>query len=158
VIPGLTTLIATFSKVGLSGILGFFQKRQAMKEAELNHRHEIELMRETASIQKDLGAMRLEEVQHQSEAQVLTAAMQAEGVEGAARQRAYTAEGKDVRQWVRDLRGATRPGITWLLGLAIVYLAYTGVAGLVPVIIAAFETAIGFWFGSKLVEQAKGKR
>jgi len=157
-IPGLITLGTAFAKMGVSGILDFFQKRQAMKEAEQSHRHELELMDKSAQIQKELGAMRLEEVQHQSEAQVLTAAMQAQGVAGAARQLAYTAEGKDVRQWVRDLRGATRPGITWLLGLAIVYLAYTGVAGLVPVIIAAFETAIGFWFGSKLVEQAKGKR
>lgn len=156
--PGLLTVGSALGKALFSGVQGYFQRRQEMKQAEQDHRFELERLEKTAQLQKELGSIRLEETQTESEAQVLTAAIQAEAEEGVARQKAYIAEGKGVSQWVNNLRGATRPGLTWLLVAAVVAMAAWEPdtrKDLIPVIVAGSEVALGFWFGGRFLKNGK---
>lgn len=159
--PGLLTIASALGKASLGGLMDFFKNRQRMKQEQQDHKFELERMEKTAQLQKELGSIRLEETQAQGEAQVLTAAIQAEAAEGVQRQKAYTAEGKGVSQWVNNLRAATRPGLTWLLVGAVVVMAAfepeTRTA-LLPVIVAGGETVLGFWFGGRLVDRMNGKK
>lgn len=159
--PGLLAAITAFGKVGFSGLLAFFQKRQAMKQAEQDHRFELEMLDKQAEVQQRLGAMRLEETQTESEARIIGAAIAAEGAEAVQRQKAYVAEGKGVSTWVLNLRAATRPGITWLLSGALVYVVLRMPSAqdlMLPVLMAGVELTWGFWFGSKITDQLNGKR
>lgn len=167
-VPGLFSIGTMFGKLAVAGISHFVQKRQAMKEAEQEHRHEMERLDRAARLEKELGSIRLEETQAEGEAQVFTAAVQADAAEAAEIQKTWRQELKQASQWVVDFTAATRPGLTWAFTLALFYFVYDAMSVLrdtkpellieiaelsAKALIVGAETAFGAWFGGRAAKR-----
>ena len=131
---------------GVLGLLGAgFKSFMGWKEKKLTLQHEIELAKETRmtmgveiQLAKLQGEIDLEQAGVVADSSNLNAALQAE------------ASITGTSQWVTDLRGSTRPILTYLLSIAAVSMIWSQPGNLWNNdLVFMAMTAIGYWFGDR---------
>jgi len=131
---------------GVLGLVGAgFKSFMGWKEKKLTLQHELDLARETRltmgveiQLAKLQGEIELEQTEVTADASNLNAALQAE------------ASITGTSQWVTDLRGSTRPVLTYLLSISAVSMVwnYPDNPWNNDLVFMAM-TAVGYWFGDR---------
>ncbi len=141
-----------------TGVLGFFQKREDNKFALLKMDKERELTQMMANIEDTKQAGILAAIREKGASEAFTASVESEGrIKGEA-------------TWVSNLRGSTRPGLTWLYQVA--FFVFFGIAlvalwkqwaeanDILPIIqymvIAMINSAtmtLSWWFGQRQMDK-----
>lgn len=109
--------------------------------AWMNRRQEMDLRRLEHSQACELVRLRNEGALQEGELAAFTASQHAAAAE----------DGAGVWRWVKSLRYGTRAGLTWLLCLAAVVLAWRAgsASDLSGRVVVFAEIALGWWFGSR---------
>jgi len=131
---------------GVLGLVGAgFKSFMGWKEKKLTLQHELDLARETRltmgveiQLAKLQGEIELEQTEVTADASNLNAALQAE------------ASITGTSQWVTDLRGSTRPVLTYLLSISAVSMVwYHPDNPWNNDLVFMAMTAVGYWFGDR---------
>lgn len=131
---------------GVLGLLGAgFKQFMSWKDKKLTLQYQIDMAKEDRlnmemeiALAKVRGEIDLELQESENDAKNLQAALAAE------------ASIKDARPWVNDLRGSTRPFLTYGLSLAAVLLvSFQPENQWNNDIVFMAMTAVGYWFGDR---------
>ncbi|MDE0718462.1 MAG: hypothetical protein OXH64_11050 [Rhodospirillaceae bacterium] len=151
---GATGLLGT----AISGLLGLFKAKQDLKREIALRRLDIELAQAEGASAERVAALDLEARETEAEFEALTASYRE-----AAQRWSKPGDHWSI-VWVDVLRGATRPGLTWLhLGLvAVMFFWMAAVEAMavhplqkliVHAVLYVYVSASVWWFGGRQVEK-----
>lgn len=119
----------------LGGLAAWFQRKQEMERAKIEHAQRLELLR-----LEQAGAL------DAAKWAAFTASQNAAAAE----------DSSGVWKWAKSLRFATRFLLTWLVILSAIVVAFLPEPGpMAPKLMALADLAFGWWFGTRSALSAK---